>query len=188
MFPTTPDYSNPQLLNAIKNAYQKAWDRNWHRIYWMIDLHETVIPSSYTKNVQDGKVMCTPYPGALETMHALIDKPETRIILWSSTPRHEMELMREHWFGMNPEWLAKVHINENPEEIGNEYADFTSKPYFSILLDDKAGFNPSGDWSLIYNTLNLMQPGKFGKGGTDESHSVNRDSADRLAGIIACTG
>ena len=34
----------------------------------------------------------------------------------------------------------------------NEFQNFNDKPYFNVLLEDKAGFNPKIDWLdiLIY--------------------------------------
>lgn len=43
--------------------------------------------------------------------------------------------------------------NENPECGNTDYADFTTKPYFNILLDDKAGMEMNSDWSLVKSEL-----------------------------------
>ena len=52
------------------------------------------------------------------------------------------------------EYNIKIDFfNNNPEAKNTEYGDFTVKPYYNILLDDKAGFDPEEDWRIIYNFL-----------------------------------
>jgi hypothetical protein len=56
------------------------------------------------------------------------------------------------------DWLASHgihvdHYNCNPDEKNTPYADFSLKPYFNILIDDKAGFDPNTDWDGIRKTL-----------------------------------
>jgi 2-methylcitrate dehydratase PrpD len=70
------------------------------------------------------------------------------LILWSSS--HETEIAKVR------EWLEtfKINIqfiNENPLEDNTEYADFSKKFYFNVILDDKAGFDPSVDWLELEN-------------------------------------
>ena len=36
-----------------------------------------------------------------------------------------------------------------------DFQDFSEKPYFNILLEDKAGFDPNKDWELILEYLTL---------------------------------
>jgi hypothetical protein len=33
----------------------------------------------------------------------------------------------------------------------SEFQDFVDKPYFNVLLDDKAGFDPDRDWVELLN-------------------------------------
>ena len=44
-----------------------------------------------------------------------------------------------------------IGFNRNPyEEEDTKVASFKEKPYFSILIDDKAGFCPEEDWLDLY--------------------------------------
>ena len=44
-------------------------------------------------------------------------------------------------------------FNFNPTIENTQTGCFDDKFYFSILLDDKAGFDPDTDWKLIYEYL-----------------------------------
>jgi hypothetical protein len=43
-------------------------------------------------------------------------------------------------------WINIDYINSNPDVVNTEYGDFSRKPYFNIIIDDKAGFEPETDW------------------------------------------
>ena len=47
------------------------------------------------------------------------------------------------------------YINENPDintSKGN-FGHYTSKFYFNVLFEDKAGFDPMNDWEDVYHYL-----------------------------------
>ena len=44
-------------------------------------------------------------------------------------------------------------FNQNLSVQNTKTGCFDEKFYFSVLLDDKAGFDPNTDWKLIYNYL-----------------------------------
>ena len=44
-------------------------------------------------------------------------------------------------------------FNFNPAIENTKTSCFDDKFYFSVLLDDKAGFDPDTDWKLIYDYL-----------------------------------
>lgn len=123
------------ILNAVIRAYNVAEERDWDVVYWSIDLHGTVLQSNYS-NAEfvfiDDKVV-----PALQKIRAL---PETRIILWSSI-NAEDELKIRKLFEDNG--IAVDYVNQNPEIVSTGTGNFDAKFYFSILVDDKAGFTPS---------------------------------------------
>ena len=141
------------LSKAIERAYRTAKERKWDTIYWAIDLHGTCIESNYENgSFQFIDDTCE------QIMRWLSKQPETKIILWSS-------VYSDHWNEI-VEFFENRGIkidacNANPHEKSNTYADFSSKFYFSVLLDDKAGFDPAMDWSVVYFTVHEMQA-KYG--------------------------
>ena len=134
---------------AIPRAYAVMKERNWDTVYWAVDLHGTVIESNYRTGTysyisEEAKL-------ALQAISAL---PETKLILWSSMygpdQANIMELFRLD--GIKVDWF-----NENPEAENTNSGCFNQKFYFSVLVDDKAGFDPS-EWSAVMaTTLQLSE-------------------------------
>ncbi len=137
--------ANRPLVQVIKNAYERAIMKGWDRLYWAIDIHETIVEPTHQEGLI-GKA----YPWALEAMWFLLQFPETRIILWSSMSKEELTKHRTEFFdncGVSSE--GRVYLNENPETGATRYANFDQKMYMNMLLDDKAGFVPKIDWPTI---------------------------------------
>lgn len=120
--------------------------RGWSTIYWLVDVHGVIIPSSWHK-ANDFRFINDWCPLVLRWIS---DQPDQRLILWTSSfPAEGATII---------EWLQKHgihvdHYNHNPEEKNTDFADFSRKPYFNILIDDKAGFEPETDWGVIRKTL-----------------------------------
>jgi hypothetical protein len=143
------------LTDVIQQAYRKAADRKWDRVYWAIDIHETVLVPSY-----DSKVLGAHYPHAARALELILSYPESRIILWSSLSPADMQRHKDHIFwgdGFTAEQRDRVYLNCNPECGETEYASFNQKFYFNILLDDKAGFDAQTDWKAVMIGLELYR-------------------------------
>ncbi len=131
------------IINAIERAYSVMRDRNWERIYWAIDLHGVCLQSSYSPG---DYMLCN--HDVVEGLKRIAEQPESKLILWSSCHPGEYKAIIEYFY------LHGVRIdyfNENPEEENTTTGNFEKKFYFSVLLDDKAGFNPDEDWEKIVN-------------------------------------
>ena len=137
------------ITRAIETAYKKMYERNWDKIYYLVDLHETVYHNDYNE------VACRLYPQAVDALKALSEFPETRIILWSSVHEEDKATYMEQ--------LQKLGIrvdgfNVNSEVVDTKVGCFDEKTYFSVLIDDKAGFSPDmGDWALVLKTAKRMR-------------------------------
>lgn len=137
------------LKHAIERAFRKKIQGGWHKwpnMYWAIDLHDVIIPGTYTKNNDNREF----YPHAKEVLKWLSNRKDMRIILFTSS--HEDSITDID------SWLLKNHIafdyfNSNPECANNALCDFSKKFYFDILLEDKAGFDGMEDWLVVKNTL-----------------------------------
>lgn len=130
------------IIKAIEKAYQKAESRNWNRIYFAIDMHDTILKSTY-----DSCKYEFVNESAKHAMRMLSERPEVVIIIWSSTYVYDFHTKINAF--LESEGIVFDFINENPLEHSNSYADFGQKFYFSVLLDDKAGFDPDVDWDRI---------------------------------------
>lgn len=129
------------ILKAIARAHRNAKERNEPIIYWAVDLHGVVFNSNYAK----GGYQFT-NPSAVEALRLISRVADYRLILWSSCHPDEYQSIIDFLASHN---IAVDYFNENPE-IGNTASgNFEKKFYFSILLDDKAGFDPVTDWDAI---------------------------------------
>jgi hypothetical protein len=138
------------ISDAVRNSFMKKLKRGWnpwHRMYWAIDLHDAIIPGTYTLN-NEGKY---PFPYAVEVLQWLTNRKDMAIILFTSGHFDPtLNIMK---------WLSKEHgisfdfVNENPECPDNDLCCFEGKFYMDVLLDDKAGFIGETDWLVIKNTL-----------------------------------
>jgi hypothetical protein len=144
------------IYQAICKQYQKMAERGWDKMYWAIDLHETLIKPSYKADrAMDAEL----YPYVPELLSELMSYPENHVILWSSLKIEGPTGMIAHkksLFSME-KWV-RVHYNENPLEKNTEYADFSSKFYFNVLLDDKAGFDPKVDINAVRLAIHHCRP------------------------------
>ena len=130
----------------IERAFRHKKERGWDTIYWMVDLHDTIFPGKYASD-QSYDV----YPHCVEVLRWISHRPDQCIIVWTSSYAKDFEKMRV-WF-WNTHGIFLDYHNENPECGNTELAEFTTKPYFNILLDDKAGFVGETDWGLIKQEL-----------------------------------
>lgn len=135
--------------NLVKHIHERRLEQEagkWQKMYWCIDLHGTIIPPS-----REHKDILKPYPHALSVLKKISEIPEQVIILWTSTDSERI------WNTVVPylkENGVTVHyFNENPETQSKSYARFTGKFYFDILIDDKAGFDPTTQWKSIDQEL-----------------------------------
>lgn len=123
------------LQRSIMKAYRTASERNWDTIYCLVDCHDTIACSNY----RDAEVSF--YPQALEALREISWWPEIQLVLWTcSYPADTARLVDR----LAHEGVRVRGVNRTP--IANTVTGcFDEKPYFSILIDDKAGFCPE-EW------------------------------------------
>lgn len=132
------------IIKSVKKAFSLISPK-YPLVYWAIDLHGVCFQSNYENSeylwINEDCIAC---------LQAISNNHDSRLILWSSCYPDEQikikEFMRKHYIHVD-------FFNENPLAKNTTYGDFTNKFYFSILLDDKAGFEPESDWSEILNFL-----------------------------------
>lgn len=133
------------ITKAIQRAYDYAAKKGWDRIYICIDIHDTMIKANY----KHGQIPTEFYPHAIEVLQHLTERPDVKLILYTCSHPHEIE---EYTVLFKSHGIVFDFINENPEVKTdlNGYGNYDKKPYFNVLLDDKAGFQPH-DWLGIKN-------------------------------------
>lgn len=138
------------IVSCIIEQYDIARFRGWEKLYWAIDLHNTLIFPTYGKMEASDVVY---YPNACDVMKLLSDREDTRLIMYTCSWPQETKMYRAKFLndGISFDW-----VNENPEVDQTKYGYYQEKPYFNVLLDDKAGFKPATDWGNIGSILNCL--------------------------------
>jgi hypothetical protein len=150
------------LENAIVRAFEKkevrGWDK-WPRMFWAIDLHDVIIPGTYTRNNENRQL----YPFADEVLKWITNREDMCPILYTSSHKDSIDDILT-WLYNNYD-IKFDYVNCNPECENHNLCDFSQKFYMDILLDDKAGFDGMQDWLEIKNVLV-----KMGEWDKKESH------------------
>jgi adenine C2-methylase RlmN of 23S rRNA A2503 and tRNA A37 len=130
------------IRDAIYSAFDKMKARGWTTMYWAIDVHDTILKGHYASDQSYSL-----YPYAAKVLKWISDQPDMKIIIFTSSYAADYERLSK-WF-WETHGIKFDYLNENPECGNTDYADFGSKFYFNVLLDDKAGFDPEKDWKTI---------------------------------------
>lgn len=142
------------IVTAVAKAYAVMQARNWDTVYWAVDLHGVCLKSNYKTDSYEWI-----NEAAKRALKVISSLPESKIILWSSVYTTEMAGIKEFF---NAEGINVHGFNKNFHEKSNEVSCFEEKFYFSVLLDDKAGFDPDTDWDAIAYYLQTQQSAKKG--------------------------
>ena len=133
------------VIEAIRTAELQYVSRKWDTIYWAIDVYGTISKPNYIQSAIDY------YPMAKETLKILSDEPINKLILYTCSYDNDSFVMLDVF---EQDGIHFDFINSNPDVDNTYCGDFTKKPYFNILLDDKAGFDPHCDWIKIFKRYN----------------------------------
>ncbi len=135
-------------LFNIKRTFSDKQTKGWPEIYVLVDLHGTIIPGG--KDPTDKNDYLEFYPVAQEVMQWFSNRKDIFLIMWTSTPPARQGAVHE-WLDANG---IKVDFwNTNPHAKDTPRSCFAKKPYFNILLDDRAGLEPLTDWQAIKDEL-----------------------------------
>lgn len=136
----------------LKKTFADYKAKGWDRIFVLVDVHGTIIPSGshdeFRFITEDAK----------EVLKWFSDRSEVRLILWTSS------YMTEYSRVCN--WLREYgiivdYVNQNPEAKDTARACFAQKPYYNIVIDDRAGFEPETDWAEL--KCQLIELGEWDK-------------------------
>lgn len=134
------------IQKAILKAYQDIVEKGYKKIYWCIDLHGVCFQSNYQQNSYEWI-----NPKAIDVLRQIQFLSESIIIIWTSCHEHEIKIIDDFLIDHG---IYVKYFNHNPEVENTETGCFDSKFYMSVILDDKAGFDPDTDWDIVSNTLN----------------------------------
>lgn len=124
------------IRDAIIKQFKKARERGWDKIYVFLDFHEVVLVPDYQSDVPKVEY----YPHAKELLQHLSNRPDVCLIAWTCSHPHQIENYLKE---MSKDGILFDHVNNNPEvTTDSRYGYYEDKPYYNILLDDKAGVTP----------------------------------------------
>ena len=131
------------LEKCIAKAYRVKKERGWDTLYVAVDMHDTMTRSSYKKDESDEKVY---FPDCIEALRYLSGRKDIVLILYTSSYQDYLESYYDSFEKLG---IVFKYLNENPECPSSKLSNFSSKFYFNVLLDDKAGFEPETDWIKV---------------------------------------
>lgn len=132
------------ILKAIDRAYRVSQERGWDRIYWSLDLHGTVLEGTYVPG--EYRWLSPEIPEILKQISEL---DETYFIIWTSMHQQELPAIMRLFADAG---ISVFAVNENPNEKNTVTGCFDQKFYTSLIVDDKAGFDPA-DWDAVHRGL-----------------------------------
>jgi len=137
------------IIDVIKSCWEKQIKYHHFESYWLFDLHGTIIKPNHIRGNYDVEY----YPYAKETLQIITRRKDIRTIVFTSSYPDEIIEYNKQFI---KDKINFKYYNSNPE-ICNEngmFGYYASKPYFDVMLEDKAGFNPLIEWKEIYDLLN----------------------------------
>lgn len=142
------------IEKSFDNAFQKMKERNWEKIYVLVDIHDTVFEGCY-----HNKETYKWYPYAKETLNIMSHAQQISLILWTSTYKDKID---EYLGYFKDNGIRFDFSNRNSETENTDLSCFDEKTYFNVGIDDKFGFDAEIDWKTLYDYLiESIRLGKF---------------------------
>ena len=135
------------ILRAIEISAKNKIERKWEKEFYFFDIHSTILYPNYKS-----EGLTKFYPYAKEALQILTKVPDITLIIYTCSKPEQITKYMEFFEANGIEF---TYINENPEVKTGEdgYGCYDSKPYISVLFEDKAGFNGEEDWLPILGYL-----------------------------------
>jgi hydroxymethylpyrimidine pyrophosphatase-like HAD family hydrolase len=136
------------LADFIQKMFDNSIKKEWYETYWAFDLHGTILLPNHKKNL----IEMNYYPFALETLQLLTERPDIKMILWTSSFPKEIDQYVKN-FKLDNIYFDAINENPNISSRNGNFGHYDKKFYFNVMFEDKAGFNPEIEWEQIYNLL-----------------------------------
>ena len=142
------------IEKSFDAAFKRMKERNWEKIYVLVDIHDTVFEACYHEKEEHKW-----YPFAKEALDIMSHAQQISLILWTSTYK---SIIDEYIGYFKANGIRFDYINRNTETENTSLSCFDEKTYFNVGIDDKFGFEAETDWEIIYNYLvEGIRLGKF---------------------------
>jgi hypothetical protein len=135
---------------SITKAFDKAFDKKeligWDHIYVFVDVHDTIFKSTYNNDQKDYEY----YFNAKMALQMMSKRKDIVLGLYTCSHSDQIARLLEKF---EEDDIHFELVNDNPMEKNTAYADFSKKPYFNVLIDDKAGFDPEDGWYEVFKVV-----------------------------------
>lgn len=135
------------LQQTFEKAFATKTLRKWEKIFVLVDIHDTIVKADYIAGIENLQF----FPYAIEALEELSVRKDVSLILWSSCSNEKLQEYQKEFIKHGH--IIFDHLNCNPEVTTTEYACFAEKPYFNVIIDDKAGFEGETDWEELVTYL-----------------------------------
>ena len=134
-------------LFNIHNALEQKKERSWDKIIVCVDIHGTILKPNYEGLAHEF------YPQATGTLMYLSRREDIELVLYTCSTQKDINKYLELFesFDIHFDYVNKSSVSTS------EFACFDDKPYFNVLLDDKAGFEGESDWTKVYSCFKYNQ-------------------------------
>lgn len=133
------------LVEYLDKLLQMKEKNGWDCLYFMIDIHNTVIKPTYNKSIDFEY-----FPHAKEVLKILSERSDIKIIMWTST---YPEMVKRYANRFREDGIIFDYINENPDFEDDYLRCFIDKFYYDIGIDDKFGFDAENGWNYLHDYL-----------------------------------
>ncbi|MBR4136248.1 MAG: hypothetical protein IKU03_07570 [Bacteroidales bacterium] len=133
------------ITNAFRNAFERKMEKNWDKIYVLVDIHDTILKACY-EHVESYDY----FPMAKEALQELSARQDICLILWSSCYPEKLD---SYLGKFEHDGIHFDYVNLNPEVVNTSLACFDDKLYFNVGIDDKFGFDADADWAEVLEVL-----------------------------------
>jgi hypothetical protein len=142
------------IEKSFEGAFKRMKDRNWEKIYVLVDIHDTILKACY-HNEETHEW----FPYAKEALDIMSHAQQISLILWTSTHNN---VIKEYVDFFKKNGITFDMVNINHETKNTDLSCFDDKTYFNVGIDDKFGFEAETDWEILYNYLvEGIRLGKF---------------------------
>lgn len=137
-----------QIESMFDKGYATAKAAKYSYMVVAVDLHGTIVDSK-TFNETQGKfvekIEASLYPFAIKALQAMSAHESIVMYIYSGTKKRKLKKLVKF---LSSKYGITIATRYHPT-TNHASQSFKNKPYFNILLDDRAGFDPKLDWNEI---------------------------------------
>ena len=134
------------ITRAINKTLALAKSKGWDKTFWAFDIHDTILKPNWSTE----EIPTEFYPLAKEALQLITNRKDIVCMLFTCSHPHELN---KYLAFFQSHSIHFDYVNENPEVSSKKYGFYERKPYFNVLFEDKAGFDPYEDWPEVLDLL-----------------------------------